>query len=61
MPVKTTTRRRRKIRNSPASTRLEKALFGDNSTKGMESYADRLNSDVLELQKRISELGVPAV
>jgi iron uptake system component EfeO len=30
--------------------RLEKALFGDNSTKGMEKYADQLNSDVLELQ-----------
>lgn len=30
--------------------RLEKALFGDSSTKGMEKYADQLNSDVLELQ-----------
>ena len=39
--------------------RLEKALFGDNSTKGMEKYADQLNSDVLELQKRISELAFP--
>jgi len=39
--------------------RLEKALFGDNSTKGMEKYADRLNTDVLELQKRISELAFP--
>jgi len=39
--------------------RLEKALFGDNSTKGMEQYADQLNSDVLELQKRISELAFP--
>ncbi|WP_286777847.1 iron uptake system protein EfeO [Leclercia sp. UBA1284] len=39
--------------------RLEKALFGDNSTKGMEHYADQLNSDVLELQKRISELAFP--
>lgn len=39
--------------------RLEKALFGDNSVKGMEKYADQLNSDVLELQKRISELAFP--
>ena len=39
--------------------RLEKALFGDNSTKGMEHYADQLNSDVVELQKRISELAFP--
>lgn len=39
--------------------RLEKALFGDSSTKGMEKYADQLNSDVLELQKRISELAFP--
>ncbi|ELY4776794.1 iron uptake system protein EfeO [Cronobacter turicensis] len=39
--------------------RLEKALFGDNSVKGMEQYADKLNSDVLELQKRISELAFP--
>ncbi len=39
--------------------RLEKALFGDNSVKGMEKYADQLNSDVLDLQKRISELAFP--
>ncbi|POT57779.1 ferrous iron transporter [Citrobacter amalonaticus] len=39
--------------------RLEKSLFGDGSTKGMEQYADRLNSDVAELQKRISELAFP--
>ena len=39
--------------------RLEKALFGDNSVKGMEHYADQLNTDVLELQKRISELAFP--
>jgi len=39
--------------------RLEKALFGDNSTKGMEKYAGQLNGDVLELQKRISELAFP--
>ena len=39
--------------------RLEKALFGDNSVKGMDNYADQLNADVLELQKRISELAFP--
>jgi iron uptake system component EfeO len=39
--------------------RLEKALFGDNSTKGMEKYAEQLNTDVLDLQKRISELAFP--
>ena len=39
--------------------RLEKALFGDNTTKGMAKYADQLNSDVQELQKRIAELAFP--
>lgn len=39
--------------------RLEKALFGDNSVKGMDSYADQLNTDVQDLQKRISELAFP--
>ncbi|SFN64048.1 iron uptake system component EfeO [Izhakiella capsodis] len=39
--------------------RLEKALFADKSTVGMKAYADRLNSDVLELQKRINELAFP--
>ncbi|MBV4365197.1 iron uptake system protein EfeO [Erwinia phyllosphaerae] len=39
--------------------RLEKALWGDKSTKGMESYADRLYADTLELQKRVSELAFP--
>ena len=39
--------------------RLEKALFGDNTTKGMEKYATQLNGEVLELQKRISELAFP--
>ncbi len=39
--------------------RLEKALFADNSTKGMESYADGLYTDVVDLQKRISELAFP--
>ncbi|OAT34346.1 ferrous iron transport periplasmic protein [Buttiauxella brennerae ATCC 51605] len=48
--------------NDPKFTgfhRLEKALFGDNSTKGMEKYAVQLNSDVLDLQTRISELAFP--
>lgn len=39
--------------------RLEKALWGDNSTKGMETYAAQLNSDVQDLQKRIDELAFP--
>lgn len=39
--------------------RLEKALFGDNSTKGMESYAEKLHTDVLDLQTRINELAFP--
>lgn len=39
--------------------RLEKALFGDNSVKDMDKYATQLNSDVLELQKRINGLAFP--
>ncbi|WP_437889570.1 iron uptake system protein EfeO [Phytobacter sp. V91] len=39
--------------------RLEKALFGDNSVKGMDTYADQLYADVQDLQKRISELAFP--
>ncbi|MCX0500691.1 iron uptake system protein EfeO [Erwinia billingiae] len=39
--------------------RIEKALWGDNSTKGMESFATQLNTDVLDLQKRIDELAFP--
>ena len=39
--------------------RLEKALFGDNSVKGMDTYADQLYPDVQELHKRISELAFP--
>ena len=48
--------------NDPKFTgfhRLEKALFADNSTRGMEGYADQLNQDVLDLQTRISELAFP--
>lgn len=39
--------------------RLEKALFGDNSTKEMDKYADQLYSDVVDLQTRINELAFP--
>lgn len=39
--------------------RLEKALFHDNSTKAMTPYADKLYSDVQELQTRINELAFP--
>lgn len=39
--------------------RLEKALFADHSTKGMEHYADQLNADTQELQKRIASLTFP--
>ena len=39
--------------------RLEKALFGDNSTKDMDRYADGLYTDVVDLQKRIGELAFP--
>lgn len=39
--------------------RLEKALFGDNSVKGMDTYADQLYRDVQDLQKRINELAFP--
>ena len=39
--------------------RLEKALFGDKSVEGMNSYADQLYTDVVDLQKRIGELAFP--
>ncbi len=39
--------------------RIEKALWGDKSTKGMETFATQLNTDVLDLQKRIDELAFP--
>lgn len=48
--------------NDPKFTgfhRLEKALFGDGSTKGMENYAGQLNADVLDLQTRIAGLAFP--
>ncbi len=34
-------------------------MFGDNTTKGMDKYADQLYTDVVDLQKRISELAFP--
>ncbi|CNE99854.1 iron uptake system protein EfeO [Yersinia similis] len=36
--------------------RLEKILFGDNTTKGADKFADLLYQDTLELQKRITGL-----
>lgn len=50
--------------DDPAFTgfhRLEKALFADNSSKGMDSFADRLYKDTQELQQRISQLAFPPV
>ena len=39
--------------------RIEKALFADKSTAGMQPVADRLMDDVLDLQKRIATLTIP--
>lgn len=39
--------------------RIEKALFADKSTAGMEPVADRLMADTLELQKRLATLTIP--
>ncbi|AJJ25180.1 iron uptake system protein EfeO [Yersinia enterocolitica] len=36
--------------------RLEKILFGDNTTKGADQFANQLYQDTLELQKRIAGL-----
>lgn len=36
--------------------RLEKVLFADNTTKGMDKFADQLYKNVLDLQTRINEL-----
>ena len=38
--------------------RIEKALFADKTTVGMEALADGLKVDVLDLQKRVSELAI---
>jgi len=39
--------------------RLEKILFADKTTKGTEKFADKLYNDVLDLQKRITDLTFP--
>jgi len=39
--------------------RLEKILFADKTTKGTEPYADKLYTDVQDLQKRITDLTFP--
>ncbi|MBN1085486.1 iron uptake system protein EfeO [Erwinia aphidicola] len=39
--------------------RLEKVLFADNTTKGMDKFADQLYTNVLDLQTRINELAFP--
>jgi iron uptake system component EfeO len=39
--------------------RLEKALWADNSTKGVEQYADQLHKDTVELEKRLTNLAFP--
>ena len=36
--------------------RIEKGLFGDKSTKGLEPVADQLLADALDLQKRLAAL-----
>ncbi|MDH7790805.1 iron uptake system protein EfeO [Ochrobactrum sp. AN78] len=39
--------------------RLEYGLFSQNSTEGLDKYADKLYSDVVELQKRIKDMTFP--
>jgi iron uptake system component EfeO len=39
--------------------RIEKALFAEKSTAGIEPVADRLMHDVRELQSRIADLAIP--
>lgn len=39
--------------------RIEKALFADKSTAGMDAVAGRLMADTMELQKRIATLTIP--
>lgn len=48
--------------NDPTFTgfhRLEKALWADNSTQGMDKYADQLAKDTVELHKRLTSLAFP--
>ncbi|SDP88529.1 iron uptake system protein EfeO [Phyllobacterium sp. OV277] len=39
--------------------RLEYGLFSQNSTEGLKDFADKLQADVVELHKRITELTFP--
>lgn len=39
--------------------RIEKALWADNSTKGMKPFAEKLYKDTVELQKRLTDLAFP--
>ncbi|MFD1198703.1 iron uptake system protein EfeO [Brucella gallinifaecis] len=39
--------------------RLEYGLFDQNSTEGLDKYADKLYADVVELQKRIKDMTFP--
>ena len=39
--------------------RLEKALFGDHTTKGQAEYADKLVADISTLQGRVQTLSIP--
>jgi iron uptake system component EfeO len=39
--------------------RIEKALFADNTTSGMQPVADRLIADVAELKTRVATLTIP--
>jgi iron uptake system component EfeO len=51
-----------KKENDPAFVgfhRIEKALFSDKSTEGMQPLADQLMRDTLELQSRVGGLTIP--
>jgi iron uptake system component EfeO len=39
--------------------RIEKALFADKTTNGMQAVADRLVTDVMELKTRVADLAIP--
>lgn len=39
--------------------RIEYSLFSENSTKGLEPLADKLNADVKDLQARVADLTFP--
>lgn len=39
--------------------RIEKALWADNTTKGMKPYAEKLYKDTVELHKRLTNLAFP--